>query len=324
MIQTIPEWIGPHMNLQQMRYLREITRCEYNISRAAKALGTNQPGVSKQVRLLEEELGFAVFRRRRGRLAGTTAEGAKVVGIAEDIVKGMDNIQAIGHDVRADQSASLVIAVSHTQARYVLPGVLKRFAARHPRMTIAMRHTDPGRIMDIVESGEADLGVTSEVPPEGGALLALPCRRFEKVVLVPRGHALARRKALTLADLAQYPMVGYAPAFTAGDQVVQAFRNEGIEPRMAVIAIGADVIKACVEEGLGIAVLSEVAFDARRDQALRALPAGHLFAPSVTNVLLSRERYVQRHTHEFIELCNPRWTRASIEQAMARRQPLAP
>jgi LysR family cys regulon transcriptional activator len=306
------------MNLRQIRYICEITESEFNISRAAKVLKTNQPGISKQVRLLEQELGFAIFKRRRSRLSGVTAEGASVVAMAGKIVKEIDNIRAISHDVRLDKSGTLLIAATHTQARYVLPQIMKRFTNEHPNVTITMRHADPSRIVDMVEAGMADLGVTSEDPAATRALVGLPCRRFQKVVIVPKNHALCRKKRITLKDLAQYPLVSYEPSFTAGYQVIEAFRKERLQPQTIVIAIGADVIKTCVEEGLGIAVLSKVTFDGKRDVNLRAIPAGHLFEPSTTKILLSRDRYVRRYTYDFIELCEPRWTRANVQQSMLK------
>ena len=313
---TFSEWMP--MNLRQLRYINAITEVEFNISRAAKLLKTNQPGISKQVRLLEEELGFAIFTRRRGRLSGLTPEGAKVVSIAEKVVKEIENIRAISYDVRQEESAALVIAATHTQARYVLPQIIKRFAAQHPNVTITMRHADPSRVMDMVEAGMADLGITSEDPATTRGLLSLPCRRFQKLVVVPKNHALCRKKRLTLKDLAQYPLVSYDPAFTAGRQVIDAFEKENIAPQTVVIAIGADVIKSCVEQGLGIAVLSEVTFDAERDVHLRGIPASHLFQASTTKILLSRDRYVRRHMYDFIELCEPRWTRSNVQQSLMK------
>jgi len=306
------------MNLRQIRYICEITKSEFNISRAAKALRTNQPGISKQVRQLEQELGFAIFKRRRNRLSGVTTEGADLVVMAENIMKEVDNIKAMSRDVHQDKSATLLIAATHTQARYVLPQIMKRFATRHSNVTITMRHADPGRIMDMVEAGMADLGITSEDPPATRGLLALPCRRFDKVVIVPKHHELCKKKRITLKDLAQYPLVSYEPAFTAGHQVIEAFEKEHLRPHTVVVAIGADVIKTCVEEGLGIAVLSEVTFDPKRDVNLRAIAAGHLFEPSTTKILLSRDRYMRRYTYDFIELCEPKWTRSKVQESLVR------
>ncbi|MDH3282933.1 MAG: LysR substrate-binding domain-containing protein [Gammaproteobacteria bacterium] len=309
------------MNVRQIRYIWEITKSEFNISRAAKALKTNQPGISKQVRLLEDELGFTIFKRRRSRLSGVTAEGVKVVAMAANIVKEMDNISAMSHDVRKDDSAPLLIAATHTQARYVLPQVMKRFVANHPNVRITMRQADAGRIIEMVEAGMADLGVTSEDPATTRSLLVLPCWRFQKVVIVPKDHELCRKKRITLNDLAEYPMVCYEPAFTAGRQVIEAFEKERLLPKITVIAIGADVVKTYVEEGLGIAVLLEATFDAKRDVNLQAIGAGHLFEPSTTKIFLSRDRYIRHRTYDFIELCESRWTRSNVQRLMTQSFP---
>jgi len=304
------------VNLRQLRYVHEIASHDFNISRAAKMLKTNQPGISKQVRMLEEELGFSIFKRRRSRLSGTTHEGEKVIAIAANIVQQIENIRAISHEVLTDRPAQLVIAATHTQARYVLPSIIRGFAARHPNVTITMRHSDPARTVELVEAGMADIGVTSGDPATTRTLLPLPCHEFQKMVIVPKGHPLCAKKRIGLRDLERYPLVNYDTLFTAGRQVTDAFEAAGLKPRMAVIAIGADVIKSCVEQGLGIAVLSEVAFDEKRDTNLRALPAGHLFAPSVTKILLSRDRYIRPYTYDFIELCDPHWTRSRVQESM--------
>jgi LysR family cys regulon transcriptional activator len=306
------------MNLRQLRYICEIAKCDFNISRAAKGLRTNQPGVSKQVRLLEDELGFPIFSRWRSRLSGPTAEGAAVLALAETALKQVDSIKSISYELRQDKPATLLIAATSTQARYVLPQIMKRFAERHPNVTITMRHSDPSRIIDMVEGGMADLGITSEDPPNTRGLVVLPCRRFERVVIVPKDHALCAKKRPTLKDLVKYPLVTYDRSHTAGRQVIEAFEDAGLTPQTVVIAIGADVIKSCVEQGLGIGVISEVSFDPQRDAHLRAMRVGHLFAPSITKILLPRERYVRRFTYDFIELCEARWTRSKVQQAIAQ------
>ncbi|MBI4203845.1 MAG: LysR family transcriptional regulator [Betaproteobacteria bacterium] len=306
------------MNLRQMQYVCEIARRDLNISAVAAALHTNQPGISKQVKLLETELGIEIFVRSRNRLSGITPHGQKIIAMAQAIVNEMANIKSASRDVVQESSGSLVIAVTHTQARYVLPEVIKKFAARYPKVRITMRHADPERIVEMLLSGHADLGVTTNDPPKVRDLIVLPCREFQRVVIVPRGHQLQRRR-LTLKELARYPLVTYEPAFTSRETVIKAFAKRGLEPKVVLSAIDADVIKSCVEQGLGIAVLSEVTFEPQRDQNLCAIPAGHLFDRSVTKIWLCRNHHVRRYTYDFIEICAPRWTRSSIEHAMAAR-----
>jgi LysR family cys regulon transcriptional activator len=307
------------MNLRQMRYLCEIAKRELNISAVAAALHTNQPGISKQVKLLETELGIQIFVRSRNRLSGITPHGRKIIEMAHSITNEVANMKAVSRDVVQKDSGSLVIAVTHTQARYVLPEVIKRFTARYPKVRITMRHADPEKITEMLLSGAADLGVTTNDPPALRELVVLPVREFQRVVVVPRGHKLLRSRRLTLKELARCPIVTYEPAFTAREIVVRAFDKAKLEPKLVISSIDADVIKTCVEQGMGIAVLSEVTFDAGRDLNLAAIPAGHLFDPSITKIWLCRKHYLRRYAYDFIEMCNPRWSRSAVEHLMAER-----
>jgi len=313
-------WNGG-VNLRQLRYICEIAkRNDLSISAAAAALHANQPGISKQLKLLEEELGVAIFGRTRNRLSGITPEGAQILVHAHAILNEVGSIRAISKDRMLDSAGPLVVAVTHTQARYVLPTVVKPFSRLYPQVRITMRHADPERIAQMLASGEADLGVTTNDAPDVADLVALPFREFRRIVVVPRGHALTRSKRLTLKQLAAHPLVTYEPAFTSREVVLQAFRKAGLEAKVVIGAIDGDVIKTCVEQGLGYAVLSEVTFDARRDTSLRALPAGHLFPPSVSRIWLSRQRYIRRYTYEFIEMCAPNWPRTSVQAVVALKR----
>jgi len=196
------------------------------------------------------------------------------------------------------------VAVTHTQARYVLPEVIKRYSVRHPDVQISMRHANPEKIISMLLAGEAEIGITADDPPRTRRLTVIPCRHFRKVVVVPAGHALLKARTLTLERLAQYPLVTYEPGFTARRHVVDTFNDRGLYPPIAVSAIDADVIKACVEQGMGITVLSEVTFDARKDRGLRAIPAGDLFPQSVTKILVARDHYLGQYARDFIELCS--------------------
>ena len=305
------------VNIRQLQYICEIAkRDDLSISAAAAALHTNQPGVSKQVKLLEEELGVAIFGRGRNRLSGITSEGEQILGHAKAILNEVGSIRAIGRERMLEDAGPLVVAVTHTQARHVLPGVVKAFTKRYPKVRITMRHADPERIAHMLGSGEADFGVTTNEAPRGSDLVVLPVRKFGRVVIVPRSHPLTRSKRLTLKQLASHPLVTYEPAFTSREVVLRAFSKAGLEPKVVISAIDGDVIKTCVEQGLGYAVLSEVTFEPARDTNLCALAAGHLFPPSITRIWLSRRRYIRRYTYEFIEMCAPRWTRTNVQQAV--------
>lgn len=302
------------MNLRQVQYICEVARQRLNISAAAVALHTSQPGVSKQIKLLEAELGAQIFVRTLRRLSAITPFGEKILLSAQRIVNEISHIKAVSRDVEKNNVGTLVIATTHTQARYVLPGVMRRFTQRHPRVRLMLRHGDPAQIAQLLLAGEADLGVTTDVPKKPADLVVLPCHKFERVVVVPSRHPLLRARRLTLKLLAQYPLVSYEPAFTGRHHVLEAFEHRGLEPKVVLSAIDADVIKACVEQGFGIAVLLGITFDARRDSGLKAIPASHLFRPGTISVALHRQHYLRQYEYDFIEMFAARWNRANVQR----------
>jgi LysR family cys regulon transcriptional activator len=301
------------MNLQQLRYITEIAKRDLNISSVAAALHTSQPGISKQVRLLESELGIEIFMRSANRLSNITPTGEKIIGMAQKIVAEIANIKVVSGDLRQEKSGPMIIATTHTQARYVLPEIMKRFTSNYDDVQIMLRHGDPLRISELILAGDADIGITSGTAHYPRELLVLPCRRFQRIVVVRRGHKLLNRR-LTLKAIAQYPLITYEPAYPGRAQLEKAFAREGLKPKIVLSATDADVIKSCVENGLGIAVLSEVTYDSRDDAALRAIPAGHLFDSSITSIVIHRHRYLRRYAYDFIEMCAPRWSRANVER----------
>ncbi|HEY4170529.1 MAG TPA: LysR substrate-binding domain-containing protein [Reyranella sp.] len=306
------------MNLQQLRYICEIAQRGLNISLAAKALNTSQSGISKQIKLLEQELGLEIFERSRNRIAGITASGQKVVALAQEVMGRLNDIRSVSTASESEDSGSLAVAISHTQARYVLPEALGLFTGRYPNVTLTLRHANPRQIAEMLMAGEADLGVTTENDKSIRGLAFLPCRRFERVLIVPEGHALLAVRDLTLADIARYPLVAYEQAFTGRRLVERAFGQAGLSPKVALSAIDADVIKACVERGLGVAILSEVTFDPARDAGLRAIPLGALVAPSITSIAV-RHRRLRGYEYDFIAMCSSEWTRARIDGVLSRR-----
>lgn len=306
------------MNLQQLRLIVEISRQGLSISKAASALHTSQPGVSKQVSLLEQELGFDVFTRSRSRLVGFTEGGRKVIDFAGKALEEITNIQRVSQEYKRPDTHIISIATSHTQARYVLSEIMRDFSARFPNVSIRLRLGNPQQITELVLSGETDIGITTDPTDHVRDLLTLPYRNFERLVIAPRGHELLRTKRITLKKLSRYPLIAYEPQFTGWHAVSDAFRKEGLVPKVFVSAIDADVIKTCVEQGMGIAVLSEVTFDTKRDTALQAIRTGSMFAPATTNFLLHRKRYLPKFTYDFIETCMPAWTKAHLHKAALR------
>jgi len=301
-----------------MLYICEIAKRSLNLSAAAAALHINQSALSKQIKLLEQELGTSIFVRSRNRLSAITAEGQMVLDRARTIVNEIANIKAACHESSAGAHEPIVVGVTHTQARYFLPPIIKNFKARYPTIQLALRDGSPSQVIDMVISGEVAMGIAVHEPTPTHDLVILPCRRFDKVVVVPRGHVLAKKRKLTLADLANYSLVTQQASSTTSQQLLAAFTSANLSPRLALSATDSDVIKKCVELGLGIGILSEHTFDKGTDTALRAIPAGHLFEPSVTNIFLSRQRYPRRSVFDFIETCEPRWTRNRVQRALTQ------
>jgi LysR family cys regulon transcriptional activator len=305
------------MNLRQLRYICEIAKRSLNISATAAALHTNQSGLSKQIKLLEDELKTQIFIRSKNRLTGITPGGKMIIARAQTIMNEVMSIQAGCDDESNTETGIIVIAVTHTIARYILPPIIKQFSAANPGMQISMRHANPAQIVDMVLAGDADIGMTTNEPPKTRDILALPCLQSRKILIVPPDHKLLKNKPLTLADIAKYPLVAYEPGFSTRQDSLSAFEKANLAPKIALSAIDADVIKSCVELGLGIAIVSEVTFDSKKDAGLRAIPAGHLFEPSTTKIFLSRQRYLRKSIFSFIETCNSRWTRNRVQQKLA-------
>jgi LysR family cys regulon transcriptional activator len=307
------------MNLQQLRYLNEIVRCELNISDAAAALYTSQPGVSKQIKLLEEELGIDIFVRNGKRIVSLTDPGKAVFEIAQRMLHETDNLRQVGQEFKQQDSGSLSIATTHTQARYALPPVVKAFRQAYPEVKLGLHQGSPTQIAEQVLSGEVDIGIATESLALYDELVTLPCYEWHHCVVVPPKHPLLEEKRLTLKKLAQYPIITYDFAFTGRNKINQAFSDAGIEPNIALTAIDADVIKTYVELGLGVGIVAQMAFIPDRDRHLRMMDAGHLFQPSTTRIAIRKNQYLRGFGYHFIELFAPHLTREAIAQALHQK-----
>ncbi len=306
------------MNLQQLRYLNEIVRRNLNISEAAAALYTSQPGVSKQVRLLEEELGIEIFVRHGKRIVALTEAGETVYTIAQRILHESDNLQHVGQEFQDQNSGTLILATTHTQARYMLPPVVKQFIKRYPKVKLGLHQGNPTQIAAQVLNREADIAIATESLTQYEGLVTLPCFDWHHCVVVPPQHPLLNEKKLTLANLARYPIVTYDTAFSGRSKIDAAFSAAGIEPTIALTAIDADVIKTYVELGLGIGIVAQMAFIAERDRHLKMLDAQHLFKPSTTRLAVRKNEYLRGYTYDFIELFAPHLTRTEVDKAMQK------
>jgi len=311
------------VNLQQLRYLCAIVDHGLNVSAAAHALFTSQPGISKQVRLLEDELGIQVLVRRGKRLSSLTPAGHSVVTTARRVLREIENLKRVGAEYRSEDTGTLSIATTHTQARYVLPRVIRDFAARYPRVRVLLHQGNPLQVAEQTSSGEADVGIATETLATFPELVTLPCYEWNRCVLAPRGHPLTKATPLTLAALARYPIITYDFAFTGRSQINAAFAAEGLAPNVVLTALDADVIKTYVELGMGVGIVAQMAFDPDRDTALERMDAAHLFAPSTTRLALRRDVFLRGYVYDFIAGFAPALDRATIDMALAGHAPPA-
>ena len=301
------------MKLQQLRYLCETANQDMNLSKAAKNLHTSQPAISKQIQLLEQELGVDIFLRNGKRIVKITPPGQLIIQTAVRMLRDADNLKKIAQEFTNEAGGTLTIATTHTQARYSLPPVIKRFTARYPKVKLILRQGNPTQIATWVSSGEADIGIATEALEQYPELIMLPCYQWNRCIIVPPKHPLLKLKKLTLEAINQYPIITYDFAFTGRTKINKAFASRGLEPNVVLTAIDSDVIKTYVELGLGIGILANMAFDAKRDKNLRSIDASHLFEPSTTRIGISRNSYIRNYIFDFIEMFAPHLDHASIQ-----------
>ena len=304
------------MKLQQLRYICEVARQNLNLSNAAEALFTSQPGISKQIRSLEEELGVDIFVRHGKRVVAVTEPGKAILEISQRVLKDVENLKQVGEEFTEEDNGRLTIATTHTQARYALPHVIQRFTKRYPGVRLSLRQGSPTQISELVTSGEADIAIATEAIELYEDLVMLPCYEWNRCVLVQPGHPLLKAKKLTLEAMASFPIITYDFAFTGRSRMNQAFADKGLTPNVVLTAIDADVIKTYVELGLGIGIVAMMAYDPKRDTHLRAMDASHLFEPSTTRIGIRKNSYLRGYTYEFIEMFAPHLTRKVVDDAM--------
>jgi LysR family cys regulon transcriptional activator len=303
------------MNLQQLRYVREAVRQGLNLTEAANALYTSQPGISKQIKELEDELGVEIFVRRGKRLVDLTDPGRVVVQVIERLLGEVDNLRQVGKEFADQDNGALTIATTHTQARYALPPVVQQFREHYPKVRLSLQQGSPTQIAEMVLAGRADVAIATEALDHYPDLIALPGYTWHHCVIVPKGHALTKVKKLTLEELAAWPLITYSPEFTGRSHLDEAFSARGLTMDVVLTALDADVIKTYTELGLGVGVVAAVALDARRDVNLHAIDAGHLFGNNTTRVAVKRNAYLRGYTYAFIQTFAPHLTRAVIDEA---------
>jgi LysR family cys regulon transcriptional activator len=306
------------MKLQQLRYICEVARQGLNLSVAAEKLFTSQPGVSKQVRLLEDELGVEIFVRHGKRIVEITPPGRDIIRVAERMLRDATNLKNVAQEFTSEQNGSLTVATTHTQARYALPPVVKRFMEAYPGVRLSLRQGSPMQIAEMASSGEADLAIATEAIELFSELVMLPCYQWNRCVVVPPRHPLLKVTPLTLEAIARYPIITYDFAFTGRSKINQAFEARGITPNVSLTAIDADVIKTYVELGLGVGIVAYMAFDPERDRQLHAIDASHLFESSTTHMGIRKNTYLRGYTYAFIEMFASHLTRIAVDDAMSR------
>ncbi len=308
------------MNLHQFRFVQEAVRRNLNLTEAAKALHTSQPGVSKAIIELEEELGVEIFARHGKRLKRITEPGQHVIKSVDLIMREMGNLKRIGEQFSAEDSGTLSIATTHTQARYVLPQPITRLRETYPKVNISLHQGTPDQVAKMLIDEVAEIGIATESLEHEDQLVTLPCYEWQHVLVMPIDHPLANREALSLEDLAQESLITYHPSFTGRTKIDQAFALKKLHPRIALEAIDSDVIKTYVRTGLGIGIVAEMAVreDVGHDsnQDLAVIPVGHLFGHNVARVAFKRSAYLRNFVYEFAELLSDRLSRDLIVRAM--------
>ena len=305
------------MKLQQLRYIWEVARHGLNVSATADSLFTSQPGVSKQIRQLEDELGVQIFQRSGKHLIDTTDAGAEVIEVAGRILGEVENIQRIAQEHSDASRGSLSIATTHTQARYVLPPTIKSFITRYPDVALHMHQGTPLQISELAVNRSVDFAIATEALELFDNLVMLPCYRWNRSIIVPDGHPLTQVHPLTLKAISEYPIVTYVFGFTGRSQLDDAFAKAGLEARVVFTAVDADVIKTYVRLGLGVGIVATLAYNTEDDAGLRALDATHLFDYSVTKIGFRRGTFLRSYMYDFIRLFAPHLTRELVDRAVA-------
>lgn len=304
------------MKLHQLRYLRAIVKSNLNITAAAERLYTSQPGVSKQLRLLEEELGVPIFERTGRQLSGITAAGKAIIEQAECILNGVEAVRQMAREFGDPKHGGLSIATTHTQARYVLPEVIRDFVRKYPEVNLHLHQGSPMHIAELAESGTVDFAIATEAMEYFENLVMLPCYRWNRAIVIPCDHPLQDEETLTLEAVAKYPILTYVFGFTGRSQLDAAFKSRGLTPNVVFTATDADVIKTYIRLGLGVGIVAKMAYDPRSDTDLCALDAGHLFEPSASKIGFRNGAFLRAYHYDFIRRFAPHLTQEFVNAAI--------
>ncbi len=307
------------MKLQQIRCIVAMRQNNLNVSEAAASLFTSQPGVSKQIKLLEDEVGVELFERSGKQITAETPAGSSIIDIAEQILASTDDIKNIGREYNDPNSGDLRLATTHTQARYVLPSVIQAFSERYPRVNIHLHQGTPAQMASMIEAGEVDFVIATEGAHHYNDLVMLPCSRWNRCVVVPPDHALfklSQLDGLTLEALVNYPIITYVFGFTGRSQLDKAFAAKALEPDVVLTAADADVIKTYVRSRLGVGIIAKMAFEPEQDGDLKSIEASHLFDSSVTHIGMRKNRTLRPYMYAFIEQFASHLTHDRVDAAL--------
>lgn len=305
------------MKLQQLRYIWEVSKHDLNVSATAQSLYTSQPGISKQIRLLEDELGVEVFARSGKHLTRITPAGEAILEIAGDILQKVDSIRQVAQEHSDERKGSLSLATTHTQARYALPPIINEFIKSYPDVSLHMHQGNPVQISAMAADGDVDFAIATEAIGGHSDLIMMPVYKWNRSVVVPKTHPLAQLKEITLQDLATVPIVTYTFGFTGRGDLDKAFRKQGLEPRIVFTAVDSDVIKTYVRLGLGVGIIASMAFDEELDADLVALDISHLVPDSVTKIGFRKGTFLRGYMYEFVRAFAPHLTPEVVEKVQA-------
>ncbi|MFT4045212.1 MAG: HTH-type transcriptional regulator CysB [Solimonas sp.] len=302
------------MKLRQLHYIHEVAQRGLNVTAASEALFTSQPGVSKQIRMLEDELGVDIFVRNGKHLSEITPAGQRILDCTQRLLGEVENIKRVAEDFHDADRGDLSIATTHTQARYALPPVIHPFRQRYPRVSLHLHQGSPPQIAKMAAEGQADFAIATEAMHHFETLVMLPCYHWNRSVLVRPDHPLAGKSKLTLQDIAAHPIITYTFGFTGRSKLDQAFAARGLRPDVVLTAVDADVIKTYVRLGLGVGIIADMAYDPATDQDLVNLTANHLFEDSVTHIGFRRGLFLRGYMYEFLQLFAPHLTRDIVDE----------
>ena len=309
------------MKLQQLRCIFQIVQSDFNISKASEVLNTSQPGVSKQIKLFENEIGILIFQRNGKRLIGLTEPGEAVLNSIEAILQESNNIKVISEEFIEKDQGTFTIATTHTQARYKLPMVVEEFVKKYPKINLNIHQGNPSQVTDQIISGAADVGIATESINLSKNIYTIPCYQWNRCIVMPKNHPLTKVRNITLEDLAAYPMITYDYAFTGSTIVSEVFKNANIEPNIMLTAIDADVIKTYVSLNMGIGLIAEMAYDSTKDNPMVSKDVSHLFPLSTTYIGIRRDNFLRKYTSDFIQMFIPQTSEKELKQILNKRHP---